>query len=151
MYWNLSRKFIMELCTLLYFVMANQGLNHFRFHKRRNFYRQQAENILPYLTTFLWTIRQKNRIHWYNELLNIFLNRCSYKKSVFVELVYNSSVPLLMICSFKSFLKGLALDFFLLLWGLTVSICIAYLLSLQRLAYSLSVKKLKVNFINNTI
>ena len=150
MYWNLSRKFIMELCTLLYFVMANQGLNHFRFHKRRNFYRQQAENILPYLATFLSTIWQKKRIHWYNELLNIFLNRCSYKKR-FRWTGLQLQCPFANDLQLQKFSERSCFRFFLLLWGLTVSICIAYLLSLQRLAYSLSVKKLKVNFINNTI
>ena len=35
-----------------------------------------------YLTSqlFCQQFDKKKRIHWYNELLNIFLNRCSYKK-----------------------------------------------------------------------
>ena len=63
-------------------------------------------------TTFLSTNWQK-RIHWYNELLNMFFHRCSYKNSCFIELVYNSTV-VLMICNIKNVLKGIALDFFIL-------------------------------------
>ena len=43
------------------------------------------------------------------ELLNMFFRRCSYKTSCFSELVYNSSVLILMVCSYKD-LKDLALD-----------------------------------------
>ena len=71
----------------------------------------------------------KTSIHWYNKLLNMLLNRCSYKNSCLNELVYNPSVLVLMICSFKNVLKGLALDFFVwraccyLLHSLSIEIC----------------------------
>ena len=41
----------------------------------------------------------------------MFFHRCSYKKSCFSELVYNSSVLVLqMVYSYKDVLKDLALD-----------------------------------------
>ena len=45
-----------------------------------------------------------------NELLNMFFHRCSYKNSCFSELVYDSSVLVLMVYSQKDNLKDLALD-----------------------------------------
>lgn len=45
------------------------------------------------------------------ELLNIFFPSFIYKSSGFNDLVYNSSVLVLMIWSFKDVLKGLTLDF----------------------------------------
>ena len=42
----------------------------------------------------------------------MFFHRCSYKNNCFIELVYNFSVLVLMICSFKDVLSDLALDFF---------------------------------------
>ena len=57
----------------------------------------------------------RKSIHWYSELLNMFLNRCSYKNNCFIELAHNFSVLVLMIRSFKVLLKGLALDFFIVL------------------------------------
>ena len=41
-------------------------------------------------TTFLST-NLKKRIHWYNEMLNIFLNRRSYKNSGFILLTLTPS------------------------------------------------------------
>ena len=63
-------------------------------------YYKQADNILvlnPQL--FCQQIVKKN-IHRYNELLNMFFHRCSYKNSCYIELVYNFSVLVLMICIF---------------------------------------------------
>ena len=44
------------------------------------------------------------------ELLNMFFHKCSYKNSCFSELVYNSSVLVLIVYSYKGILKDLALD-----------------------------------------
>ena len=54
----------------------------------------------------------------------MFLKRFSYENSYFMELVYDSSVFVLMIYSFKNVLKGFALDF-LFFWGLAVGVYIA--------------------------
>ena len=40
----------------------------------------------------------------------MFFHGCSYKNSCFSELVYNSSVPVLMVYSYKDILKDPALD-----------------------------------------
>ena len=40
----------------------------------------------------------------------MFFHRCSYKNSCFSELVYDSSVLVLMVYSYKDVLKDLALD-----------------------------------------
>ena len=42
--------------------------------------------------------------------LTCFFHRCSYKNICFSELVYNSSVLVLMVYSYKDVLKDLALD-----------------------------------------
>ena len=71
-------------------------------------HRQQAA-LYPQL--FCQQIDRKS-IHWSNELLNMSFHRCSYRNSCFIELVNNSIVLALMICSFKNVLKDLVLDFF---------------------------------------
>ena len=58
---------------------------------------QQTENIqMLNSQLFCQQIDQKT-IQWQNELLAMFLRRCSYKNSCFSELKYNSSIPVLMI------------------------------------------------------
>ena len=62
------------------------------------------------LTTFLQQIAKKKQLKKY-ELLNMFFHMCSYKNSCFSELVYNSSVLVLMVYSYQDVLKDFALDF----------------------------------------
>ena len=68
---------------------------------------QQADNIFGLNPQLLcWQIDTKK--------LNIFFHRFSYKNSCVSKLMYNSSVLVLMVCSFNDALKDLALDFVLL-------------------------------------
>ena len=59
---------------------------------------------------FCQQIAKKKQLKKY-ELLNMFFHMCSYKNSFFSELVYNSSVLVLMVYSYQDVLKDFALDF----------------------------------------
>ena len=95
---------------------------HFHFTQGQKletwFYRQEVENILALNPQLYCQQIDKKSIYWYNQLLNMFFHRCSYKNSCFIELVFKSNVPVLMICSFKKVLKDLALDLFFVFGGL---------------------------------
>ena len=56
----------------------------------------------------------KKFTHWEDKPSNMFFHRSCYKDSCLSKLMYNSSVLVLMICSFKDILKGLALHFVVL-------------------------------------
>ena len=56
------------------------------------------------------TKKKKKKMLKIYKLLNISFHKCSYKKSCFTELVYKSSVLVLMVYSYKDILKDLALD-----------------------------------------
>ena len=75
---------------------------------------QQADNILALNPQLLCQHIDGKFTQWYNELLNLFFHRCRNKYSCFSKLQYNSSVLVLMTCSFKDTLKDIVLDFVLL-------------------------------------
>ena len=64
--------------------------------------------------------------HQENEPLNMLFHRCSCKDSGFSEVVYNFTVPVLMICSFIDVFKDLALDFVLFSFADLLLVYIAY-------------------------
>ena len=77
---------------ILVCISSKQGISWCGTH---NFYVDKLTKKLPIVKMNCWTC---------------FFHKCSYKNSCFNELVYDSSVLVLMICSHKDVLKGLALD-----------------------------------------
>ena len=86
------------------------------FRELNGLHLQQTDNILALNPQLLCQHIDEKFTQWYNELLNFFFHRCRNKYSCFSKLQYNSSVLVLMTCSFKDILKDIALDFVLLVF-----------------------------------